>query len=111
MIESVERMLSERTGEAHPEPEPVDPAVQEAIAEMMKRRWEAWFDESIPALEGLTPRQAARSEEGRELLEALLAFYDQSNQRNPDSPTHANTAELRRELGLDGPGRLPRDEY
>ena len=109
VIESIEEMLSERAGSHRSEasgeeglaPDQDSPEIQAAIAEMMKRRWAAWFDESIPALEGLTPRQAAKSEEGRELLEALLADYDRSSQRMPDSPTNPNISELRRELGLE----------
>jgi hypothetical protein len=109
VIESIEKMLSERDdsdrSEAFDEdglaPDQDTPEIQAAIAEMMKRRWEAWFDESIPALEGLTPRQAARSKEGRELLEALLAYYDRTSEQMPDSPTNPNTSELRRGLGLE----------
>jgi hypothetical protein len=109
VIGSIEEMLSERAGSHRSDasgeeglaPDQDTPEIRAAIAEMMKRRWAAWFDESIPALEGLTPRQAARSEEGRELLGALLAVYDRSSQRMPDSPTNPNTSELRRELGLE----------
>ncbi|MDB4324709.1 SEC-C metal-binding domain-containing protein [bacterium] len=109
VIESIEEMLSERAGSHRSEasgegglaPDQSTPEIQAAIAETMKRRWAAWFDESIPALEGLTPRQAAKSEEGRELLEALLANYDRLNQQMPGSPTNPNTSELRRELGLE----------
>ena len=46
-------------------------------------------------------RQAAKSEEGRELPGALFAVYDRASQRMPDSPTNPNTSELRRELGLE----------
>jgi len=88
-------------GEEDLAPDQDTPEIQAAIAEMMKRRWAAWFDESIPALEGHTPRQAAKSEEGRELLEALLADYDRSSQRMPGSASNPNTSELRRELGLE----------
>lgn len=109
VIESIEEMWSERTGSHRSEasgeeglaPDQDTPEIRAAIAEMMKRRWAAWFDQSIPALEGLTPRQAAKSQEGRELLEALLADYDRLNQRMPGSPTGPNTSELRRELGIE----------
>lgn len=45
------------------------------IDEMSRRHWEAWFDEKIPALGGVTPREAAKTPVGRERLEALLAEY------------------------------------
>lgn len=109
LIESIEEMLRERAGidrsetshEESLEPDQQTPEFQEAIAESMKRYWAAWFDGSIPALEGLSPRQAVKSEAGRELLRALLAFYDRTSQRMPGSPTNPDTSELRRELGLE----------
>ena len=109
VIESIEEMLSEGAGSHRSEAlgeedlasDQDTPEIHAAIAEMMKRRWATWFDESIPALEGLTPRQAAQSDEGRELLGALLAAYDRSSQRMPGSPTNPNTSELRRELGIE----------
>jgi len=34
--------------------------------------WEGWVDEKIPALGGKSPRQAVKSADGRESVEALL---------------------------------------
>jgi len=76
------------------------PEVKAAIARMMKDRQAAWYDESIPMLEGQTPRQAASTAEGRELLEALLAEYEQNVRRMPESPSNPDIAAMRRELGL-----------
>lgn len=104
LIESMEEMLRERveaSSDAPHEPDLDSPELQDALAEIMKRHRAAWFDEPIPALEGRTPRQAARSAEGRELLEALLADYDRSSREHPGDPLRPDTAELRRVLGID----------
>lgn len=108
-VESLEQMLAERAArrrsgafdEVSRAPDPGPPEMQAAVARMMKKRWAAWFDEPIPALQGLTPREAATTEDGRELLEALLAHYDRSSERMPDSPTNPDTLAMRRELGLE----------
>jgi hypothetical protein len=79
---SIETLLEEQSGQRI---DPLEDAAQERLQQhpevqafMQKeaaRHWEAWFDEKIPALGNRTPRQAARTEEGRERLEALLADY------------------------------------
>jgi hypothetical protein len=79
-------------------PVPSTPEMEAFLREHMRKRWELWLDEEIPALDGETPRQAATSERGRELLEALLADYEQTSADNvafaPDIP------DLRRKLGI-----------
>jgi hypothetical protein len=52
-----------------------DPAVKEALRAFIAQRDQAWCDEEIPALGGLTPRQAAADPAGRESLERLLGEY------------------------------------
>jgi hypothetical protein len=48
----------------------------EAIeAEQARRHWDAWVETKIPALGNRTPRQATKTERGRERLEALLVDY------------------------------------
>jgi hypothetical protein len=56
-------------------------------------------DERIPALGGLTPRQAAREPKARERLESLLLEFEWhvERARNPMAP---DVPALRRELGL-----------
>ena len=48
------------------------PEVREHLARMVATHWEGWVDEKIPALGGKTPRQAVKSADGRESVEALL---------------------------------------
>jgi hypothetical protein len=52
-----------------------DPAVREAVRSFIASRELAWCDEEIPALRGLTPRQAADDPAGREALDRLLLEY------------------------------------
>ena len=68
------------------------------MAERHWRDWLDWLDTPIPAFNGQTPRQTARSETGRERLEALLLRYDQPD-RVPE-PFDPDLAALCRELGL-----------
>ena len=52
------------------------PEVREHLARMVASHWENWVDEKIPALGGKTPRQALRSADGRESVEALLRSFE-----------------------------------
>jgi len=54
---------------------PDDPAVKEVLRTFIAERERAWCEEEIPALGGLTPRQAAADPAGRESLERLLVEY------------------------------------
>ena len=76
VIESTEHMLEQaRAGRSGPPPE-IDPALRELEAALQEQHWTDWLDEPVPALGGKTPRQAARSQEGREMLNALLADFE-----------------------------------
>jgi hypothetical protein len=79
-----------------------DPAVQEVMRSFIADMEQAWCDEEIPALGGLTPRQAAADPVGRESLERLLAEYFSYIDPEADPelvPQHPDR--LRRLLGLD----------
>ncbi len=68
--------------------------VVDEIAEKMEG-W--WLEESVPALGGVTPREAAADPTRREDLEALLRQFERSE--GPNTPMRASS--LRRKLGLD----------
>lgn len=51
------------------------PEVQAFLRQQNERHWESWLDTRVPALGNRTPRQAARTPEGRERLDALLAEF------------------------------------
>jgi hypothetical protein len=93
---------------AHPMTEAEPPAspddqegadIQEMLNEMGEKHWQAWLDMSVPALKDQTPREAAKTETGRERLEALLWDFEEKGKAlqsfTPDLKA------LRQELGLD----------
>ena len=57
------------------------PEVRAKLAETARQHWVTWVDLPVPALNNMTPREAAKSEEGRgrELLESLLLDYERHN--------------------------------
>lgn len=77
------------------------PEVQEQLKAKAKTHWESWFDEPIPMLKDKTPRQSAKTKEGRERLEALLIHYEQHDLGKEDNPFKADISYFRKELGLD----------
>ncbi len=90
-----------QSGPSGSEREPVapDPAMLRAMAEA---HWKSWYDHPIPALGDVSPREAARTPAGRELLDVLLDdFAFRSSDR--DDPLKPDVAALRRELGLVAP--------
>jgi hypothetical protein len=58
--------------------DPDDPEVARVLEAQRARYEERWCDESVPALHGLTPRQAAEDPSRREELLRLLADFDRS---------------------------------
>jgi len=60
---------------------------------------EAWYNEGIPALNNETPLQVARTESGRERLEALLLEYERNNER-VDPHLQVDIAAMRSRLSL-----------
>jgi tetratricopeptide (TPR) repeat protein len=75
---------------------PDDPAIAAVLAQVIERMETAWLDESIPALGGITPRQAAPDPTRRPDLEALLRSFD----RHPKGPGAMDPDRLRAALGL-----------
>jgi hypothetical protein len=79
-------------------------------AEVSRQLQARWVDEKVPALGGLTPRQAAADPARREQLERLLAEFDRADERArreesdaggaSGGPITYDTKALRRELGL-----------
>ena len=71
------------------------------LEEMSRRHWDAWIDEAIPALGGVSPREAAKTSIGRERLDVLLNGYAWQNDAAPRNSFEPDVASLRRRLGLD----------
>jgi len=108
VIQSVEKMLEDiqdnpaaMPGKAGPGDEDpmMHPEIQEKIREMADNHWKEWLDSPIPALKDQTPREAAKSNIGRERLNALLLEFEQraAGEVQPFAP---DVEALRRSLGL-----------
>lgn len=90
-----ESMEREAAG-SPPEPVELDPADVAGIRRQLEDRWLA---DSIPALGGLTPREAAASTQARGELVALLEDFEWTQRRSPQQLEY-DISRLRRELGL-----------
>jgi len=108
LLKRVERTLeqvSEEEGPVAPEsgglldPE-TNPDLAAVMADLMREMEDAWVDEKIPALGGLTPRQAMRDPAQREELEALLDDMTWQHRRG-DTHGSMDPDRLRALLGLE----------
>jgi hypothetical protein len=75
------------------------PEEQAIVLEYKERHYAQWLHDSIPALGGKTPREAARTKNGREKLETILKEIELTESHVPESARY-NVHKLRRELGL-----------
>ena len=73
--------------------------ILDAVRNLMREKEDAWLDESIPALSGLTPRQAAADPTRREDLAALLNEFD-CHGEVPSPAVTFDVSRLRRQLGV-----------
>jgi hypothetical protein len=65
----------------------------------MKRHYEAWMDEALPALKGQTPREAVRTKVGKEKVAALIQEIERLGRGMAGyDPSIAD--DLRRGLGI-----------
>ena len=81
--------------------EEIPPEVRgEILREFKTRHFAAWPDQSIPALDGKTPREAAKTREGRRKLDVLLKDAEHLEQ-SLDPAERFDFSDLRKELGLD----------
>ena len=77
------------------------PDLQALMEKLAEEHWLKWYDISIPALNDMTPREAAQSSEGRDLLESLLLYYESEAERHSDNALNPDLPAIRRELGLE----------
>jgi hypothetical protein len=80
--------------------ESVPPEVAAAVRQYRENHLRAWVDEQIPALGGLTPRDAARSPRARRQLEVLLKELEQSEASLP-ADERIDLRPLRETLGFE----------
>jgi hypothetical protein len=84
---------------------PLPPEVCAALAEVLRERLTRWLDEPIPALGDKTPRQAVRSQRGRQDVATLLLKQEQIFARGsgPELTEALDFPALWAALGLDYP--------
>jgi hypothetical protein len=80
---SMEQALAERSPEDEPEPVTLPP---EAMADLEQQMLRRWIDESIPALDGMTPREAVQTPAGRQKVLDLLAYMERQQLGRPLPP-------------------------
>jgi SEC-C motif len=81
---NTEALLAQARAAGPPAPREASPP--EAVAAMRtfrERHMTAWLDDAIPALGGLTPREASRLPKARPQLEILLKEFERSEARLP----------------------------
>jgi hypothetical protein len=93
------RAAEARGGETRPA---LSPEIErEAVQRTMEQHYRRWPDEEIPALGGLTPREAVQDSEGRQRVIALLREFDERQESAPEAMRDFDFGFLWRELGLD----------
>lgn len=83
-VQDVDEALRERESWAEPQ-EPFIPP-PEFVAEIEETMLRQWIDESIPALGGLTPREAVKTPEGRQQVLALIEDSVEMQERMARTP-------------------------
>jgi len=83
-VKDVDKALRERK----PQAEPAEPFVPppELIAELEEKVLRQWIDDSIPALGGLTPREAVKTPEGRQQVLELIEHAGRMQRMMPKTP-------------------------
>jgi tetratricopeptide (TPR) repeat protein len=77
-------------------------AERELLLRFKTEHYAKWPDEALPALNGMTPRQAVRSEVGRRAVEDLLRqFENAEDQDRKEGGAFFDFSPLRKTLGLD----------
>ncbi len=68
--------------------------------EYKQRHYADWIDHPLPALEGKTPREAARNPQGRAALDVLLKDMENREQRSSQGPPF-DFGGIRRQLEIE----------
>ncbi len=81
-------------------PEAMPPEVLEVVKRMQAEHYRRWLDEELPALGGLSPREAAKRKGApRRSLELILAEIEHAEAGQPE-PQRLDVSALRSELGI-----------
>jgi hypothetical protein len=88
LIEAEAKDVGQALRERKPRAAPQEPVIPppEVIAEIEEKMLRQWIDDSIPALGGLTPRQAVKTPEGRRQVLELIDHATHMQKRMPRTP-------------------------
>jgi hypothetical protein len=101
-IEPIDPAQAGARGEAPEEPSIPAELREQIIAEALGKHYASWPDIPVPALGGLTPREAAKDPRERKQLITLLRNFDAASERErKDGKPAYDFAPLWRELGLE----------
>lgn len=100
-----ESQRSPRHTRALEDPSDLPPELKETVHQMMREHMTTWLDTPIPMLDGKTPRQAVRSEKGRDDVTHLLVRQQQGFNANPQT-AGIDLSEIWQVLGLSPPPDL-----
>ena len=89
---------AQESGQLPPPPES-SPEMDEMMREFREQYMQQWLDDSIPALSGLTPRQAAADPKQHAALKSLLHELDYHESRLP-AAQRTDLSKLRQQLGM-----------
>ena len=81
-------------------PETLPPEAEQLLLEFKQRHYDDWIDQPLPVLEGKTPREAARTAQGRAAVDVLLKDMENHEQRSAGDGAF-DFSEVRRELRLE----------
>lgn len=87
-----------QTSSAH---KALDDETHSLIAQYMQTHWKSWIDQSLPALNHQTPRQACKTPQGRKLVESLLLSFEGRAQQDHNDPSNPPIDWLRQQLKLE----------
>jgi len=101
---SADELLAQakRAGQEGPRPRATSPEQDRIALEFKRRHYGTWPDHPLPALEGLTPREAAGNRRRRAYrdLELLLKEFEHHEAGEPEA-SRFDVGILRRELGME----------
>lgn len=89
--------------EEEPKKTPITPEIKNLFKTMQSEYYKEWLDQKLPYLGNITPRQAAKNNEGKEKLKALLLEFEQTNDYHKENDDHhmvIDIASIKSELKL-----------
>ncbi len=97
-----ELMMTERSAKKNVESEVPLEIQQEIYEKFMRKSYEDWLHENIPALDNKTPLEMVKTPEGRGRVETIIKEIENMEERNQDEGRpYTDFTWLRERLGLD----------